>query len=71
MKTKVTSTKYEIDLEEIKAMITRELDLAPSDGEITVKFNLVTKQYSGRYADPRDDNSYQEVGSVTVEVKSK
>lgn len=69
MAIKATTTKYEIDLNEIKAMLVRELKL--SEGEISVKYNLVTKQYTGRYADPRDDNSYQEVGSVTVEVKSK
>lgn len=72
MATKATTTKYEIGLDEIKNLLIKELigDLPAGQSDITVKYNLVTKQYTGKYADPRDDNSYQEVGSVTVEVKS-
>jgi len=71
-----TTIKYELDLEEIKQMLVRELNLeqhpaAPFVGEVTVRYNLITKQYTGAYADPRDNNSYQEVGSVTVTVESK
>lgn len=72
MAIKATTTKYEIDLEEIRKMLIKELNLPTGDtrAQISIKYNLVTKYNTGRYADPRDDNSYQEVGSVTVEVKS-
>lgn len=68
MTIKTTTTKYEIDLEEIKTMLIRELNLVNKN--VTVKYNLATKFHTGGYVDPRDDNSYQEVSNITVEVKS-
>lgn len=59
-----TKTTYEFDLDEVKAMFAKNLKVPVN--EITVEYTLGTKEYTGRYADPRDDNSYKVVTGIKV-----